>query len=148
MRWRLLHQLGRLGNPRVQARVDAGLPGYLYRGMQARHKVRQIQLLLQLQHTPARREQGPGHYQGLLQDGHVVGPHELEEIAAQLVLGNGRQGGVAGDRGAGDLERDMDDAQGHDAHLVGVLAVVGVEKAHEHAEELPDGGEGVRAQVD
>ncbi|MCV5132735.1 hypothetical protein OFL98_29035, partial [Escherichia coli] len=66
-------------------------------------------------------------------------PYELEKVGAQLVGCNGGERGMCGNGWTSNLKSNMDDAERHDPHLIRMLTVMGVEEAHENAEQFPNG---------
>lgn len=71
----------------------------------------------------------------------------LEEVLAQVVGDHEAQGRELADAPAADLERDVEQAERHEAHRVGVLLVVRVEERDEDAQELLDRREAERCDV-
>ena len=66
------------------------------------------------------------------------GRADLEEVLAEVVGDHGPERGESADALSANLERDVEEAESHKAHRVGMLLIVRVEKRNEDAEELLD----------
>ena len=75
------------------------------------------------------------------------GRADLEEVLAEVVGDHGPERGESADALSANLERDVEEAESHKAHRVGMLLIVRVEKRNEDAEELLDRRQAIRRDL-